>query len=367
MRINGNGIAALKSVLPPVLYSRLEACCAIILPGATGAGPSAKLDALTAQSIAGPNLKAALPITSIAKDPHGSSDSDLNCDRTVLRNVLLRGLEQHIEFGKEFVSYEVTPNGVTVRFDDGTETHGSLLIGADGARSHVTKQFLPKHQLVDTEGRWIYGKTLLTPELEAKFNTKALSGLTLTHDYSRELPVTLLLEPVRFKDNEFRADLPADYVYWVLQARKDIFDLDDAVLLNLSPHEVAALAMNVTQHWHPSFHALFEFQEPTQSSILRIASVRPEITTWDSSNCITLIGDTVHVMSPTAGVGAVTALRDAANLAKLLEEESVSAESLGRYQTAMREYAGEAIRRSQVGGKFLFGMRPFEELKAMAV
>jgi len=65
-------------------------------------------------------------------------------------------------------------------------------------------------------------------------------------------------------------------------------------------------------------------------------------------------------------VGAVTALRDAAVLAQVLTDEGVRAESTGRYETLMREYAGQAIKRSQVGGKFLFGMRPFEELEPVA-
>jgi 2-polyprenyl-6-methoxyphenol hydroxylase-like FAD-dependent oxidoreductase len=182
---------------------------------------------------------------------------------------------------------------------------------------------------------------------------------------SRDIPFSLLLEPIRFKDNEFRADLPPNYIYWVLQGRKDHYDLDDPELLSLSPIECAKMTQDLTSHWHPSLHPLFEEQVIGQTSILRIESSLPEIRSLDEKErgMVTLIGDSIHAMSPTAVVGAVTALRDAADLAQVLAEDGLKVESLGKYEGAMREYAGEAIRNSARGGMMLFGMRPFEELK----
>jgi 2-polyprenyl-6-methoxyphenol hydroxylase-like FAD-dependent oxidoreductase len=54
-----------------------------------------------------------------------------------------------------------------------------------------------------------------------------------------------------------------------------------------------------------------------------------------------MTGDAIYAMSPTAGVGAVTALCDAATLGKLLSEEGIKLESLRKYERLMREYAGE--------------------------
>lgn len=301
------------------------------------------------------------------KPPGATLEGDvdpLNCDRSVLRRVLLRGLEGHVEFGKEFTSYTETTTGVTAQFSDGTKVAGSVLVGADGVYSRVTRQLLGStHELVDTEGRWIYGKTVITHKLEERFQ---LGGMSLTQDRSGAVPTSLLLEPVRFKDNEFRDELPQDYVYWVLQSRRDVLDMDDEVLLAMKATEVAELARKITSGWDASFHALFEMQDEASTSMLRITSVRPHISRWEAGR-VTLIGDAVHAMSPSAGVGAVTALRDAAILVEGFKGQDVGVKSVERYEVAMREYAGEAIRRSQMGGKMLFGMRPFEELKAMAV
>lgn len=49
-------------------------------------------------------------------------------------------------------------------------------------------------------------------------------------------------------------------------------------------------------------------------------------------------------------------------LAGLACEEGIGVESIRKYEVATREYAGQAIAMSQIGGKWLFEMRPFEEL-----
>lgn len=380
VRIVGPGVEALQSVLPPALYSRLEASCAINADG--GQGPGARLDALSAEEIesffgkggppriggnpgmGGPGKGG--PVAGMMQKPEGSP-APLNADRMVLRSVLMRGLEDLVEFGKEFSAYKITSSGVTIRFSDGSQAEGSLLVGADGASSKVRKQFLPQLSLVDTEGRFFYGKSTLTPELEEDFNGKCLKGMSVIQDRTGDVPTSLLLEPVRFKDNEFRKALPEDYIYWVLLARKGVQGLTDTQLLGLPNNESAELAKNVTSHWHPSFHALFTHQDTTQTSLLRIISAPPDLPVWDPSNRVTLIGDAAHVMSPTAGVGATCALRDAAMLAEVLRDEGVCKEAVGKYEEFMRVNAKEGISRSALGGKHMFGMKPFEELGKMFV
>ena len=377
VRIQGPGIEALQSVLSPELFSRLEASCAINAQGGVGAGT--KLNALNAEEMAsffgkggppkfawtaGPGKGG--PGTGPVQKPEGSREP-LSADRMVLRSVLMRGLEEYVEFGKDFSAYEITPSGVTIRFSDGTEAQGSLLVGADGASSRVRKQLVPQLSHVDTEGRFVYGKSTLTPELEQEFNHRCLTGMTLIQDQTNDVPFTLLLEPVRFKDNEFRQELPRDYVYWVLLARKGVQGMTDAQLLGRPNSESAELAKKLTSHWHPSFHALFDQQDTAQTSLLRIVSAHPDIPVWEPSSRVTLIGDAAHVMSPTAGVGATTALRDAAVLADVLGDEGITTESVGRYEAFMRANGSQAISGSAVGGKHMFGMRPFEELSKIVV
>ena len=357
VRLNADGINALKSCLTPDLYHRLEKSCAHV--PSKGNGPLWQLDALTAEQ---KQQKLAPPPASKAPVVLWEDVQPLNADRSVLRDVLMQELQPYVEFGKEFDFYEVTSTGVKVLFRDGNLVEGRLLVGADGSSSRVRKQLAPGYRQVDTEGRFIYAKTVLTQELEEKFQEKCLQGLTIVQDTSGDSPFTLILEPVRFKDNELRRNLPEDYIYWVILAHKDRHGINDKRLLTLSNREAAAQAQRMTAHWHPSFHALFDLQDTAQTSMLRIVSAPTKIPHWDSSGKVTLIGDAVHVMSPTAGVGATTALRDSALLAEVLGKRGELENGVKRYEEAMRVWAEDAIVRSQVVGKMLLGMRPFSEL-----
>ena len=125
----------------------------------------------------------------------------------------------------------------------------------------------------------------------------------------------------------------------------------------------------ITAGWHASVRPLFDTQSAPQTSVIRIGSMHPELVAWESSR-VTLIGDAVHLMSPTAGLGASSALRDAALLGRLLGEvdssEGVVA-AVAAYELAMREYVKKAITWSTGPGKKLFGMKDIPEWKPFAM
>jgi 2-polyprenyl-6-methoxyphenol hydroxylase-like FAD-dependent oxidoreductase len=79
--------------------------------------------------------------------------------RIALRRILLEGLDPVIRFGKKFVAFENAPGGaVTARFEDGSTAKGDVLIGADGAGSHLHAQLLPHARRVETGILAISGK-----------------------------------------------------------------------------------------------------------------------------------------------------------------------------------------------------------------
>ena len=293
----------------------------------------------------------------------------LVADRTVLRSVLMDGLESFVEFGKEFKEYEVCEDCVKVRFTDHTEVKGSFLVGADGARSRVRKQYLPNRQFLDTEGRMIYGKTPLSEKLLARFQVAELKGMLLMQARTHHVPLTLLLEPMRFQGND--PACPENYVYWVLGSRADHPTLSSSNIQNLSSVEAVELSKKLTGQWHPDIRALFELQDQPQTALMYINTADPAMPSWKPSSRVTLIGDAVHVMAPTAGVGATTALQDAGELAKALTGVNVlrvgeaTRDEIGAFEEKMRGYAEGAIRGSSMGGGFWFKMRPFDELPSV--
>lgn len=192
--------------------------------------------------------------------------------------------------------------------------------------------------------------------------------MTLVQDRTKSIPTSLLLEPVRFKDNQYRSELPADYIYWVVGTRKDTLDMPDSDLLSLTHESAAEQVLALSSAWDPSIRSLLIHQDIPQTSFLKIDSARPDLPVWDTEERVTLIGDAVHAMSPTAVAGAVTALRSAEALFRAITagatEDGVNKAALRKYEDEMRGFAGTAIGHAFFGGKMLFGMRSFEELIA---
>src|SRR5215469_11313118 len=132
IHINPSGSKALQECLPPTVWNSLAASACL---------PDNGFQVLTEQ------MKELVFVEPELMD----GTSHVRIVRTTLREVLLDGLDDVVNFEKEFVRYEQTPNGkVTAFFADGTNADGDVLVGADGTGSNVRKQYLPHARIVDT-------------------------------------------------------------------------------------------------------------------------------------------------------------------------------------------------------------------------
>ncbi|KAI1122055.1 FAD/NAD(P)-binding domain-containing protein [Nemania abortiva] len=297
-------------------------------------------------------------------------------DRGFLRKVLLRGLEDHIHWGKEATHYEIDESNarspVAVHFSDGSITSGILLVGADGSHSPIRRQRVPHHTIIDPEAVCIYGRTMLTGNLERRIQPKLLRGLAIVRDvappiqqiiFNSELPISMFVERMHFPyRGPDRPDLPEDYMYWSMLAPSKLVGFTDEMLtaaLDSKPPRELGLAL--TEEWDDSTRCLLELQDETYGVALRVTSSTPDLSEWEPSPFVTLIGDAIHVMSPSGGVGAGTAFKDAVALTKaLVGPNGISLASIEDYEKAMRLEAKTAIERSFRGGKLLYGQPPLE-------
>ena len=79
------------------------------------------------------------------------------------------------------------------------------------------------------------------------------------------------------------------------------------------------------------------------------------------TTAVTLLGDAIHAMSPAGGVGANTALRDAATLADALNKAAHGrplVTAVRDYETAMIDYGFAAVRASADNGHRFLGQNP---------
>lgn len=270
MRINHDGVNALKKVLSKELWNVFQRSCARTVFGLT------YMDAITGymtKRMPGMDRIRAIRST-VQQQGSGTSATEVyTADRSTLRGILLSGIEDHVHFGKEFIRYEKTGKGVKAYYTGGHVEEGDILVGTDGVYSRTRRQYLPDHTPCDMDARSIYGKTLITPALLERFNKDATEWTTLIMDNKK---VFLTLEMIRLPEDPAIV-LPGilasvkDCVYWVLGTRSSGLP-PDAELFFLTPQQTATLTLNITEDWHPSIRSLLELQQSDRTSVVRITS-----------------------------------------------------------------------------------------------
>lgn len=345
IKIDQAGQQALEVCLPPALNTRFKETCAIPVNGV---------------NLIGPNLEPVSERWVASWQRAGGDDApvgrveDVNADRLAMRRVLLSGIEAHVHFGRAFTGYERSGGVLRARFEDGSVVEGDVLVAADGVNSAVRAMRLPDVVPLDTGSTCIYGKTLFSADTASRiaplFHTKTSVA------FGDRLAV--IVDPMKFK-REASLQPVGDYLYWAMIGPNDRLNPDDdAAAPPSDPRNRAhAIVLSRTADWHPGFRALFKLAAPSDVAMLPIRTMTaPPAWTTDG---VTVLGDAIHVMSPAGGLGANTALHDAATLAEKMgtafaNRTSVVA-AVAEYEAAMRDYAREAIQQSNEGAQLLFG------------
>lgn len=239
----------------------------------------------------------------------GVTDELITCvDRDAFRRALLTGLDDAVRFGTTVAGYRVTGSGrVRVEFAEGGADEGDLLVGADGIGSAVRRQLLPQADVKDLGTRCVYGRMTLTEKTEALIPEPIRHGFNWIAD---ETGCGAGFAPVRFRS---RPDGNADYLMVTLLATPERLGVTDEQLSDHPAQRLGEIAANAVRDWHPQLRELFTHADPeTFFPITMRAGERVEA--WRSGP-VTLLGDAIHTMPPFGGVGANTALQDAATLA----------------------------------------------------
>jgi 2-polyprenyl-6-methoxyphenol hydroxylase-like FAD-dependent oxidoreductase len=139
-----------------------------------------------------------------------------------------------------------------------------------------------------------------------------------------------------------------DYYFWAFITRQKNYPVQGD-LQQLPEGQLLQIAQDMIDGWHPTLQHLVSLTE--QSTViatpLRIAT---PVGPWNSQN-ITLLGDAIHSMPPTRGIGGNTALRDAQLLCQKLiavaRREKTRSEALKEYVTEMLHYSFAAVKSSK--------------------
>lgn len=265
--------------------------------------------------------------------------------RGKLRNALLHGTgasaggEPLVHWGARFTRYEATPTGVRAHFDDGTHADGDLLVGADGSNSRVRHQRLPQVQRQELGITNIAGRVPLSGAVAAALPADLTDG-----GINNIVPPGsgwMFLSTWDTGDPDV-ADVSGGasrYVVWAWAGATRSYPAD---LASLDGTGLKGLVQERTHGWAQPLKILLDQTDPTTVTTVPLRSM-PQLPPWEPSP-VTLLGDAIHNMTPMAGIGANTALRDADQLRLALTTGGGTlTAAVGEYETVMRDYANEAL------------------------
>jgi 2-polyprenyl-6-methoxyphenol hydroxylase-like FAD-dependent oxidoreductase len=263
--------------------------------------------------------------------------------RGALRDALLLGLNTQtrgaadvVQWGRAFAGYEPAPDGrVTARCADGSQVTADLLVGADGSNSRVRAQRLPGLGRQELGIINIAGRVPLTPEIAAQVPGPLVDGAV--NNVVPSGPGWMFV-------STWHADSPGaaapSFAVWAWAAARSSYPAD---IDNFAPQQLRDLVSGQISGWSPALRRLVAATDPATVSAVPLRTM-PALGAWQPSN-VTLLGDAIHNMTPMAGIGANTALRDADHLRRALTAPGAAGtvDRVGSYEEQMRGYANQAL------------------------
>lgn len=350
LTINAVGARALRTCLPPPNFDHYIAA-------------SAKIS--TAVTFLDHNLHRLLAIQ-LPETNQSAPQAPRPISRIALRQILLEGLEEVVSFAKTFAVFEELPDGrVVAHFEDGSTAEGDILVGADGASSHVRRQLLPHAERIETGLVAVSGKFPLDAAARQLAPQAIFNGPTLILGPRGGFMFSGAVEYPEGASSSYDNE---EYGMWGFSARRATLRIDG------SPDEVsgedarrAVLAQMFD--WSPNLGRLVERTEAQSLTTFSVKSSVP-IDAWKTKR-ITLLGDALHNMTPYRGIGANTALRDAASLRDALSDVSSGRTdllaALSTYEREMIDYGFAAVRASLASMKRLHATSPLTRFATKAM
>ncbi|MEV6103963.1 NAD(P)/FAD-dependent oxidoreductase [Streptomyces sp. NPDC051940] len=203
-----------------------------------------------------------------------------------------------IEHGKRLVDADETADGVTARFEDGTETTADILVGADGLRS-TTRRLIdpaapaPRYQgLLNFGGRFTgTGLASTGGKMAMSFGKRAFFGWQTEDD--------------------------GTCVWFVNLPRREAMTLAECRAVD-------------KEQWRRELIEAFTDDDSPAADVIKACPVEellivgpmedlPRVPVWSRGRMV-LIGDSAHATSPSSGQGASLAAESAVQLARCLRD-----------------------------------------------
>ncbi|MFY1693632.1 FAD-dependent oxidoreductase [Plantactinospora sp. WMMB782] len=335
-------VRALRALLPPVGFEEL-----------VGASVATRGFALILRDHRGRRLLRAAD---------RSNDLALDVDRITLREVLARGLGEHLLLGRGCIGWRAADDHVTAVLDDGATIRADVLVIADGAGSHLAEQLAGQPTsypcgLVGVAGRTRWSdvpaaaRALLADEPMLAVGPGGTGLFATQHD-----PVgRSALRAARFP-----AATTEPVAIWGLLAIEEALPARPSGL-DAGQLRTRATELLVRHRWAGPLISLLEGAELSSVGAFRLNASDPDrLAPWRAGR-VTALGDAVHAMPPTGGQGAATAVLDARDLVTAL-----SGAARGDATTVIAVHDYESRLRVRAAGPVRESLQPVRWIRAAA-
>ncbi|QKX53050.1 uncharacterized protein TRUGW13939_00121 [Talaromyces rugulosus] len=319
----------LKEMLPSDIYANLPTCSVNYGSGLTDR--LALIDGITGETAG----------------VVGDGKPFLRAGRQGLRAVLREGLD--VQMAKVFTHYEVIPGqGVIAHFEDGTTAKGTLLVGADGSRSHVRSQLLQnENPLIQSQFVNVVGELDLSPDVYKPIEELGSAGVLVYRPGLRYLIGRLGID----------SELQISKYYWAACAASDTPVKDSEWVANAPKEELYKRGVETTKGL-PSF--LTDIVRATSANQMLQPPLRFVEFHFNGDESlpladhVTVLGDAAHTMVPFFLAGANSAVKDACDLAKALQKFPGRAglrRAQETYESIMVKRSKEMVLKSRAQGE----------------
>lgn len=273
-------------------------------------------------------------------------------DRATLRRLLLAGLEDVVHFGAAFDRYALTDDGrVAAVFADGGEMLGDVLVGADGSASRVRRQYLPHARQRPAGVAGVAHKLWLTEQTRAWVPARLQTGMNQISGAGVSLFTSVYDPPPDARQALERvagSQPKISFAPYLLCALNTAPTRLPTGLAQLDSDALREVVDELLADWHPTLRRIVAEADPTSRSGVEFTASAPT-PPWSPTR-VTVLGDAVHTMPATGGLGANTALRDArlltAKLSEVVHHERPLSDAIGDYEHLMRRYGYAAVDRA---------------------
>lgn len=241
-----------------------------------------------------------------------------------------------VRTGHRLVGYQNEPDGVVVQVKTGSggyQTHGCVLIGADGIHSAVRQHMYPAQPPIRWGGAIMWRGTSSAPAIRTGASFVGLGS------HQQRVVFYPITDPA--------PDTGLATINWIAEVATSGEQQSGDWNRRVDAHRVAERFADWRYGWLDVPQLILAAPEVLEYPMID----RDPVPSWRDGNVV-LLGDAAHPMYPTGSNGATQAIVDARVLGRCMLDVGVNGDALGLYDAQLCAKISDVVLRNRSAGPF---------------